>query len=106
MGDVAETLGMSRQNLSYHLRKDILDEDFKRLVFDKLQIDFPNVKKENKVVNVGTEKEEILTALATSKTLVDQVAKLMSVVYKRDVLECKDDLRSSIALVRKGLIGE
>ncbi len=34
----------------------------------------------------GTEKEEISTVLATAKTLVDQVAKLMAVVYKRYML--------------------
>lgn len=106
MGEVAEILAMSRQNLNYHLRKEILDEDFLRLVFDKLKINFTNSKFDKKKVPQGTEREELLTALATSKTLVDQVSKLMSVVYKRDVAECKDDLISSIALVRKGLIGE
>ena len=106
MNEVSEILGMTRQNLNYHLRKEILDEDFLRLIFNKLNIDFKNVKFDKKIVSQGTEKEELITVLATSKTLVDQVAKLMSVVYKRDVSECKDDLVSSIALVRKGLIGE
>lgn len=106
MNELAKTLDMTRQNLNYHLRKEVLDGDFVRLVKNKLQIDFPFGKEDKKEVPIGTEKEELITALATSKTLVDQVAKLMAVVYKRDVAECKDDLKSSIALTRKGLIGE
>lgn len=106
MTQVAQTLDMTRQNLNYHLRKEVLDEDFNRLVKQKLKIDFPFGKDDKVDVSIGTEKEELITALATSKTLVDQVAKLMAVVYKRDVAECKDDLKSSIALMRKGLIGE
>ena len=47
MQDVAERLGMSRQNLSYHLRKQYLDGDFMRLVSEKMQIDFPLVKEES-----------------------------------------------------------
>ena len=43
MGTLAETLGMTRQNLNHHLRKDILDSDFERLIKDKLNI----IKKEN-----------------------------------------------------------
>ena len=38
MGTLAETLGMSRQNLNHHLRKDILDQDFERLIKDKLNL--------------------------------------------------------------------
>lgn len=106
MGEVAETLDMSRQNLNYHLRKETLDKDFTRLITEKLKINFPLGKEEKIRVTFGTEKEEIITALATSKTLVDQVAKLMAVVYKRDVSECMDDLKSSIALMRRGLTGE
>lgn len=106
MGEVAETLDMSRQNLNYHLRKETLDKDFTRLITEKLKINFPLGKEEKIKVSFGTEKEEIITALATSKTLVDQVAKLMAVVYKRDVSECMDDLKSSIALMRRGLTGE
>jgi hypothetical protein len=39
MGDIANKLGMSRQNLNYHLRKDILDADFERLIKEKLKIE-------------------------------------------------------------------
>lgn len=33
-----EALGMTRQNLNHHLRKSSLDDDFKRLIKDKLNI--------------------------------------------------------------------
>jgi hypothetical protein len=41
MGDVADTLGLTRQGLNYHLRKETLDPVFKKLLRDK----FPNVFK-------------------------------------------------------------
>ena len=41
MNRVADKLKMTRQNLNHHLRKQILDDNFKRLVADKLKIDFP-----------------------------------------------------------------
>jgi transcriptional regulator with XRE-family HTH domain len=55
MQDVAEKLDMSRQNLNYHLRKQALDEDFKRLVKDKMQIDFPLGKSERKMRTTESE---------------------------------------------------
>jgi hypothetical protein len=39
MGDIAITLGLTRQGLNYHLRKDVLDDGFKRL----LKAKFPYV---------------------------------------------------------------
>lgn len=41
MNLVAKKLGKKRQTVNYHLRKAVLEEDFKRLVKDKLKIDFP-----------------------------------------------------------------
>ena len=38
MGIIAVKLGMTRQNLNYHLRKDILDQDFERLIKEKLNL--------------------------------------------------------------------
>jgi transcriptional regulator with XRE-family HTH domain len=38
MGEIAIDLSMSRQNLNYHLRRDILDPDFERLLKDKMRI--------------------------------------------------------------------
>lgn len=35
MDEIAKLLGMSRQNLNYHLRKEILEDDFKRLLAEK-----------------------------------------------------------------------
>lgn len=35
MPEIALILGMTRQNLNYHLRKDKLDNDFKRLLKEK-----------------------------------------------------------------------
>lgn len=52
----ADTLQMSRQNLNYHLRKEKLDEDFKRLVTDKLKIHFPLSERKDRtkaVVPIG-----------------------------------------------------
>jgi phage repressor protein C with HTH and peptisase S24 domain len=37
MNEISEILGMTRQNLSYHLRKEVLDGDFRRLIKEKLQ---------------------------------------------------------------------
>ncbi|MEO6523914.1 MAG: hypothetical protein ABIN91_19680 [Mucilaginibacter sp.] len=39
MGDIADLLGLTRQGLNYHLRKDVLEDGFKRL----LQAKFPDV---------------------------------------------------------------
>ena len=39
--DIADILDMTRQNLNYHFRKEKLGDDFKRLITDKLKIDFP-----------------------------------------------------------------
>jgi len=36
MGDIAEKLGLTRQGLNYHLRKSVLDANFKALITDKL----------------------------------------------------------------------
>jgi hypothetical protein len=49
MQDVAEKLEMSRQNLNYHLRKQVLDEDFRRLAAEKMKIDFPLVKRSSNI---------------------------------------------------------
>jgi hypothetical protein len=44
MGDIADLVGLTRQGLNYHLRKEKLDDNFKKLIGDK----FPNVfKNEN-----------------------------------------------------------
>jgi hypothetical protein len=49
MQGVAEKLEMSRQNLNHHLRKQVLDEDFRRLVAEKMKIDFPLVKRSSNI---------------------------------------------------------
>jgi len=36
MGDIAEKLGLTRQGLNYHLRKSVLDANFKALITEKL----------------------------------------------------------------------
>jgi hypothetical protein len=36
MGDVANLLGLTRQGLNYHLRKDVLEKGFKRLLSEKM----------------------------------------------------------------------
>mgnify|MGYP000031048080 CR=1 FL=1 len=36
--EIAHELGMTRQNLSHHFRKDILQPDFERLIKEKLNV--------------------------------------------------------------------
>lgn len=74
MGTTAVLLGMTRQNFSHHLRKPKLDEDFKRLVKEKL----PDVlQMENKMalrkVTVGEvgELNTIHTLAESNKVLAD-----------------------------------
>lgn len=38
MQDIADKLSMTRQNLSHHLRKEVLDANFLRLVEDRLEL--------------------------------------------------------------------
>lgn len=40
MPEIASILGMTRQNLNYHLRKEILEDDFKRLLNEKGKLVF------------------------------------------------------------------
>ncbi len=39
MNEIADILGMTRQNLSYHLRKEQLDADFRRLIKEKFEME-------------------------------------------------------------------
>lgn len=50
VGGIADLLGMTRQNLGYHLRKEVLDEDFVRLVREKISgVENVFSKKESRV---------------------------------------------------------
>lgn len=56
--DFAALLGMSRQNLGYHMRKDKLDDDFRRLLKEKgiaLHGDHLPKKMENNLAQSGEE---------------------------------------------------
>ena len=54
MKEVSSKLGMSRQNLNYHLRKKALDKDFKEKVYNKLGIRIPNNDDtENEMENIN-----------------------------------------------------
>ena len=86
MNDVARLLGMSRQNLNYHLRKVDLDEDFKGKVKTALTITIPPKKEgesnsllnNDKLKNKGTDIEsmanDILNLRSKVEVLLDEVA--------------------------------
>lgn len=119
--EAATQLGFkSRKTLYNHFNKEKLPEEIKMAVKDKLGIDItqnvslPNSSTGKNIgslsdelpISLGTEKEEVLTALATGKVVVDELAKLMAAVYNRDAVECKKDLLTSIRLTRSTLSGE
>lgn len=121
MDKAASLLGFkSRKTLYNHLNKGVLTEEIRIAFRDKLGIDItqnvslPNSSTGKNIgslsdelpISLGTEKEEVLTALATGKVVVDELAKLMAAVYNRDAVECKKDLLTSIRLTRSTLSGE
>lgn len=89
---VAKEWGMSRQNLNYHLRKEVLDDDFKRLLKEKMNLSFSKGKinvprgktdyiKDEKPIDILISENEIITRLiqvqAEVNVLTEYVINLM-----------------------------
>lgn len=79
MGEIADLLGMTRQNLSYHLRKPKLEDNFKRLVSEKgkqiFHVEQFEVTGEAGAL-VGEITEEIISIKGDLKVLLSMVLEL------------------------------
>jgi len=84
--EIAAILGMSRQNVNYHLAKEKLDDDFRRLVKEKSQAIFQteNVFEDEENLNkiISSLKEDILKLKAAEKIQGMWIAELYSVANK------------------------
>lgn len=86
MPEIARVLGMTRQNLNYHLRKDILEDDFKRLLNEKGKHIFhvEHSQNEDKLSDTASRFLKMLESQQrTIENLSEKVPRLADITDKR-----------------------
>jgi len=114
MGDVAEKLKMSRQNLNYHLRKEVLDDSFKRLIFDKMKISFPLGKQSDSDIKYTfqadqnqliSEMIEQVVALTAKQNIITPIVQELYAAHRNEMLtKIVNELDTLIASEAKRLL--
>jgi predicted transcriptional regulator len=99
MEEIANRLGMTRQNLSYHLRKEKLDADFFASVKSVLHID---LKDEDFIIVSGAQNEN-----SNYVSLLESQLKFTQDIYQKVLLETLQKVKRlevNLAMVSEGMI--
>jgi len=109
MPEIASILGMTRQNLNYHLRKEKLDDAFKRLINDKEKAVFQLEsikKKESASKTIGGMAEDILYLKASEKIQGELLCKILAKLNKTTLEFESEELGKSVSAEASRLFDE
>lgn len=100
MKEIAGILGMTRQNLNVHLKKEILGDDFKRLIADKGKLIFHVEhldKRERAGKVIGGMAEDLLYLKASDKIQGQIICKILAKINKTTLEHEVEELEKNVS---------